>query len=49
MNPVTAENMGESMSQAIYIMLKQFDTLRCQKKELEYKGGQRLVHDMCCS
>ena len=38
MNPVTAENMGESMSLAIYIMLAQFDILHCQNNTKEDKG-----------
>ena len=29
------------------IVLLQVDTLHCQLKELEHKGGQRLVHDVC--
>ena len=29
------------------IILSQIDTMRCQWKELEHKGGQRLVHDTC--
>ena len=30
-----------------HMVLSQIDTLRCQRKELEHKGGQRYVHDTC--
>ena len=46
MNP---ENAQKSMTEPVgsHISLSQINILRCQQKELEHKGGQRLVHDTC--
>ena len=48
-NPVTMENTGEipTQPQGSHIMLSRINILSCQRKELEHKGGQRQVHDVC--
>ena len=43
MNPVAMENAGEKhdIARGKHIALSQIDTLHCQRKELEHRGGQR--------
>ena len=41
MNPVATEKAIEKHATGSHITLSQIDTLRCQRKELEHKGGQR--------
>ena len=49
-NPVATENTGDKPTQATTRKLHRtlrINTLRCHQKELEHKGGQRQVHDVC--
>ena len=49
LNTLITENMDgkPALPEGSHTTLTQTGTWHCQQKELEYKGGQRQVHDAC--